>query len=230
MPNYCDNDLKITGKLEDVEKFMEDCISVTLGYKQNNGHFNYNCFLDFEKILPTPTQENGEVIDEWYRWRINNWGTKWNVCDTYDFEVYQEHSSSPVELTIGFTTAWGPADQLYEHLAHKYKDTSLEFTIQYYEGGCAFAGELSYHKGEETNNFFVEYKSGDTENNIKYYTYLIEEELEDHEWMSERIEECMNLEDATEEEIEDALSLFNEYYRRNKCEEAARLFVEKTNY
>lgn len=39
-------------------------------------------------------------LTDWYRWNIDNWGTKWNA---YDVEIYED--------TIVFYTAWAPPVQ-----------------------------------------------------------------------------------------------------------------------
>ena len=230
MPNYCDNELTIKGRVSDIDKFLEECVTVTTSPFPNSDSKDIalQYYFDFEKVLPTPTFDNESQTDNWYTWRINNWGTKWNNCETYSFRIAQTEEDM-VELHTFFTTAWCPPDKIYAHLAEKYKDTTLEIEAKYYEGGCAFAGEISYHKGEVTNSYYVEYKSGDKENNIEYYTYLLEEDHESHEWMEDYITECMEQEDATEKEIEEVTSLFNTYYRRNRYQDAAQLYVDKTN-
>ena len=61
MPNYVRNILRING--ENVQA-LHDFVSSP-----------YSVF-DFNKIIPEP-----ENYADWYRWRVENWGTKWNVVD-----------------------------------------------------------------------------------------------------------------------------------------------------
>ena len=78
MPNWCSNSMKIVGEPKAVVRFIKENYS---NEKDRHGHSNY--VLDFEKLSPTPVKEDGEVIDEWYTWRIEHWGTKWCPFEQY---------------------------------------------------------------------------------------------------------------------------------------------------
>ncbi len=56
----------------------------------------------------------------WYEWRIKNWGTKWNACDT---EIDRENNS------IHFWTAWSFAETIFEKLAAKEK--KMHFSVEF---------------------------------------------------------------------------------------------------
>ena len=45
--------------------------------------------------------------DNWYDWKVNSHGTKWDLCDVY---LYDE---SEGELRYGFNTAWSPAENAW---------------------------------------------------------------------------------------------------------------------
>lgn len=229
MPNYCDNELTIKGRVSDIDKFLEECVTVTTSPFPNSDSKDIALqhYFDFEKVLPTPTFDNESQTDNWYTWRINNWGTKWNNCETYSFRIAQTEEDM-VELHTFFTTAWCPPDKIYAHLAEKYKETTLEIEAKYYEGGCAFAGDLTYYKGELVKETYLEYKSKDLENNIKYYAYLIKHDHESCEWMEDCIHESMETKEASEQEIEETISLFEKYCAENRLEDAAKIFIEKT--
>lgn len=54
-------------------------------------------YLDFEKIVPMPS----EAEINWYEWRIENWGTKWNSKNSDDlFDLIDETGE------LYFETAW----------------------------------------------------------------------------------------------------------------------------
>lgn len=72
MPNWNVNSMKIVGEPKAVVKFIKENYST-----ERDRHGNPSYLLDYEKLLPTPLKENGDIIDEWYIWRIENWGTKW---------------------------------------------------------------------------------------------------------------------------------------------------------
>jgi hypothetical protein len=109
-----------------------------------------------ETFLPTPrdpgdpTQLMGEgrsfsdkdnVNTCWYLWRLQNWGTKWDIgCkDGYGLEPTRVDN----ELSITFDSAWSPPLGFYERLV------VLGFDVQasYFEPGMSFAG--IWHNGKD---------------------------------------------------------------------------------
>jgi len=121
MPNWCNNDITFTG--DDLPKFKEWL---------SQGKFS------FERIKPTPQDLlQGEG---WYNWRVNNWGTKWDI----DPATYGE-SIKDTEIGMSFDTAWSPPiEALYE--LHK-QFPLLNIKLNYWEMGLAFAGEALYANG-----------------------------------------------------------------------------------
>jgi len=65
----------------------------------------------------------------WYDWRVNNWGTKWDIEPS---DVVVEGNT----LRLSFDSAWAPPTGVYDHLQ------SLGFTVyaSYYEPGMDYAG------------------------------------------------------------------------------------------
>jgi hypothetical protein len=79
----------------------------------------------------------------WYDWNINNWGTKWDVCDVSYAEIttQTDHIAPPyhiytVELT--FETAWSPPERAYETLWER--DDIHYMSMYYEEPGMEFKG------------------------------------------------------------------------------------------
>lgn len=76
------------------------------------------------------------VMPDWYDWRVDNWGTKWEVdCHRNDYV--------DGTLTIGFDSAWGPPIFAFEQLAN----LGFEFEIKYFEGGNVFGGRYTSKDG-----------------------------------------------------------------------------------
>ena len=91
-----------TGRDSDVLKFLkmtkeeqDKCIELGNIYKEN-----------IEKYGHT----------DWYGWSLDNWGTKWNACDTFNDGTYVE-----------FNTAWSVPIGIYEALAKMFPDVEISF-------------------------------------------------------------------------------------------------------
>lgn len=112
MPNWCQNFINITAEKELFEKFNID--------KE---------FL-FKNILPLPKEQE----DNWYRWQIDNWGTKWDICDP-DLEI-REVESGKLLLSGFFETAWSPPLKLYEYMS----SNGFSIVAYYHECGVQFYG------------------------------------------------------------------------------------------
>ena len=99
MPNWVRNKLFIHGPTEQVKQ-------CTLDIASDNEH------ISFEKILPRPK----DIGDGWYDWSVENWGTKWDVAETFEDE----------NGYICFDTAWSTPQELICILSEKYPNLSFE--------------------------------------------------------------------------------------------------------
>ena len=156
MPNDCNNSLTITNITTEQWQEIATTFQVrNVGYQQD--------FL--ETFYPEPdysvtpvadtypeisaqhakTEEERERIlrneptireNSWYDWRIQNWGTKWDVyscCNDWEDE------QPSTEFTAGFCTAWSPlSDKCMAVLSKKFPGSLL--TNYYEEGGMDFFG------------------------------------------------------------------------------------------
>ena len=77
-----------------------------------------------------------EGFDNWYDWRCENWGTKWEVCEFYGVDRQGD------TISFGFSSAWAPPIPAYQtflmNMSEQKQDVSLK--AYYYEGGCDFMG------------------------------------------------------------------------------------------
>lgn len=79
--------------------------------------------FDFNTLIPMPQDAVDSigtpgVSPLWYRWSVDNWGTKWNA---YDISVS--------ESSVRFDTAWSAPLPIFEALAERFPDYS--FDIKY---------------------------------------------------------------------------------------------------
>ena len=75
--------------------------------------------------------QNGGGMPDWYNWRVDNWGTKWDAGEA-GFEA------SPGGRLYTFETAWGPPAEWVQKASAVHPE--LELTIEYDEPGMCFAG------------------------------------------------------------------------------------------
>jgi len=120
MPNWVSNRATISGPAP-VIKEITDIL--------NNEDGNLLAWM-----VPEPRYEGDQ---DWYMWRVNNWGTKWPISD-----IYFEHQADEDEIQFSFSTAWGPPVEAFSRWAQA--DGRVEFTLEYWEPGMAFAGRVTW--------------------------------------------------------------------------------------
>lgn len=141
MPNWCDNQITITGPssvIDKIEKIVREDDS-----HENNGLLNF--FRPMPKELEGTTSPGSsadkpqpmiEGFDNWYDWRCENWGTKWEVCEFYGVDRQGD------TISFAFSSAWAPPIPAYQtflmNMSEQKQDVSLK--AYYYEGGCDFMG------------------------------------------------------------------------------------------
>jgi hypothetical protein len=138
MPNWCDNNLYIS---HPDKKMMEKALNA----------WNEKKFLstlvpepDYTKVKVKPTfgsrgvAPSPEFVDPetaWWDWRVQNWGTKWDI----GWEDYQDKAELNEDnaLFVNFQSAWSPPLDAYATLV----EMGYSIRAYYFEGGCAFCGK-----------------------------------------------------------------------------------------
>jgi len=155
MPNYCINSLEVSADVKDIQslKQFEDFVKTSI--IEDGERFTFNGVVPMPKELDIPSRfpktkeleelENANIEKyghpNWYDWRCEKWGTKWDAIDTYlNSEIHNDY------VMITFDTAWSPPLSYYEALTMKYPLLTID--VQYEECGMDFAGEISYYDGE----------------------------------------------------------------------------------
>jgi len=77
---------------------------------------------------------------DWYGWRIENWGTKWDV-EANQIRVLIDE---PGTLELAFDTAWSPPQGIHDALEAIIAEQDLDVHISWFydEPGMQFAGYL----------------------------------------------------------------------------------------
>lgn len=145
MPNWCHNKLIVSGDKEEVDRFIEENRG-----KEGDGDEQV---LLFSKSVPEPEykeKSDGGPFPDWYKWRIQNWGTKWEPdCGSPGFieiKTSEVGGSEIKSATYYFETAWGPGYEWLQKTAPKYP--KLRFCLIYGEPGGDYGGIVLYSNGE----------------------------------------------------------------------------------
>lgn len=151
MPNWCGNWLEVSGEEPEVERFAKKARRVRATEKYDKTELSLSKLLpepDYKKTAVHPTfpimgGKKTDIVNEdqsWWDWRIQNWGTKWDITATI------EKKRDGYRLYY-FDSAWSPPVEWLETIAPKFP--KLKFRLEYEEGGVGFKGEAL----AEGNNF-----------------------------------------------------------------------------
>ena len=128
MPNWCNNSITITGPKDKITALYNEAVKDA---DNETGLLNAMHPMPQELNDTTAPSEDG---DDWYSWRVNNWGTKWEVSSEG-----LELSEDGTEITGWFDSAWAPPIGAFEHYISENDD--VELTCFYEEPGMDFAGK-----------------------------------------------------------------------------------------
>ena len=170
MPNWAINKLTVKGKSQDIDSLLN-----FIKGKDEEGNdipFDFNKVVPMPKeLLETPSPVRNEHkkrqhllqygSTDWYEWRLQNWGTKWNLDDEIDIDI---DCPTPNLATFSFNTAWSPPIKIVEALGKRF--SNLEFCLTYCELGNGFAGSYEIHGDKENDTYY------DSENPSEYSEFV----------------------------------------------------------
>jgi hypothetical protein len=117
--------------------------------------------------------ENGS----WYGWRVNNWGTKWDLSEQEQRETADWLLSDSAGFTACFDTAWSPPLQAIAALSAMFP--SDKFILHYLELGMMFAGTAHIFNGESIEDDIFEDEESIRSFALEVFDYDLSEADED---------------------------------------------------
>lgn len=136
MPNFCENNLRVRGDKKQLKEFVKNTQTK-------------KAIFTFEKLVPTPKSYLKKGDGRWYKWRVLNWGTKW---DAYPDSISRDEDED--RFDISFDTAWSPPIEWLVKVSRKFK--KLIFLIHYVEPMMGFEGVAKIINGKLEDKF-IEY-------------------------------------------------------------------------
>ena len=144
MPNWCWNNLEVSGDEIQLREFVEKST------KDKEREFS------FEGTLPCGDRK------DWYDWSIKNWGTKWDACAS---EILHNDIDF---FRVSFESAWSPPIDWIDNIMKDFPD--LCFELEYEEPGMMFGGLLQaqYETTWEDANWDLESASECCEGEVSF--------------------------------------------------------------
>jgi len=117
MPNWCSNNITISGPTETIKELWEDAQTA------NDGKFGL-----LEAMAPIGDWDYGNAVE--------TWGTKWDISD--EGLEFTDNGDGTASIDGWFDSAWAPPIGAYEKFCDDMDN--CEISASYYEMGMDFAG------------------------------------------------------------------------------------------
>ena len=197
MPNWCSNNITISGPVETIKTLWDEANSEDGGL--------LNAMVPMPKELKDTTspsdldeEAQAEMIkkfgaSDWYSWCVNNWGTKWDIS-TEGLE-FTDNEDGTASIDGWFDSAWAPPIGAYEKFCDDMDGVYLE--AYYEEGGMDFAGHWTSEGDDDHLEGISDYareviKNGESGSSL-------------YDFLDEHFEITENRREYIEEELEEEL-------------------------
>ena len=191
MPNWCDNNLYIS---HPNKKMMKKALNAW-----NKGKFLSTLVPepDYTKVKVKPTFDSSHITGKpapefvdpqqaWWDWRVQNWGTKWDIG--WDDSRDKAELNGDHDMFVNFQSAWSPPLDAYATLV----EMGFSIRAYYFEGGCCFCGR--WEDGED-EGYTLEFPDG--ESPVQWVKDNIPSDIEEEMYIAESYADW---EDYTEKE------------------------------
>ena len=157
MPNHCYQQVRIEGPHYLVSMLYngltENGYDPHRGGRAKNPQFcQLVCPMPFEQWQAPKAKWRQFNVEGWYDWRVNNWGTKWDVCEVeIDEEIANDQGrflfDADTRSWFEFRcwTAWGPPVPVWDKL----HELGVKVHATYQDEGGMFEGE--YVDGQDAS-------------------------------------------------------------------------------
>jgi len=158
MPNWCNNSISIKTNSKLLYRKIKTHLE-TEAEKDDKGSYTSKGL--FGLLYPEPDYQTIDVMnwkdkvaskgEAWWYWRIENWGTKWDVWSDDilgDLTCTADDKNREYEIEFDFDTAWSPPIEWLRYCEEKYKRQELTFHMSYFEGGMGFGGVYDTFDGD----------------------------------------------------------------------------------
>ena len=143
MPNWCNNSITISGPTETIKQLWDDA-HITI---KNEDGTESKGFALLNAMHPMPAELEGTSSPSegpnWYDWRVNNWGTKWDIDD--EGLEFIDNGDGTAMIDGWFESAWAPPTGAYDAFLDMMDNCDIQ--AYYHEPGMDFAGR--YTNGED---------------------------------------------------------------------------------
>jgi hypothetical protein len=188
MANLCCNYITIQGNPEILDIIAQDYI----GYDKEKDSVEFN----FGIMSPIPY----ELLGDDYRWRIENWGNKWDGSDCY-IDICDD------QIYLNVETAWSPCDKWTYKLIELCP--GVDIYHEYYEPGEGYIGWIQHFENEGPEDY-EEVCYNFSSDSYDYWLTVFEKEYETFDWLAEHIEEMLDDETITKAEADEALQMIDD--------------------
>ena len=158
MPNWCNNNISISGPVETIKQLWEDANQEG----EDGGLLNAMVPMPVE-LRDTTKGSNGDAIN-WYDWCVSNWGTKWDV--SLEGLEFTDNGDGTAEITGWFESAWAPPIEAYNRFLDDMSNCSID--ASYHEPGMDFAGFYVDGDDDYLDNLHEEFKLPEDERSNLY--------------------------------------------------------------
>ena len=173
MPNWCENEITITGDVSEIVKALDSI--------ENKEERNV-----FKTLIGLPDGISQEEYEkDWYNINLDRFGTKWDIsyedCDPQEFDD---------ELVLTPNTAWSPPIEFCVNLAKNY---GVEVEMYYFESAMDFCGKTSINSDGTYTEEDYKYMEGLYHFDADYFwmeiQWYVENAIEDGQSVEEFLED-----------------------------------------